>query len=125
MSCTLATLKLCLSLSGIYVDSGLEYHDVGEWRSQPYTQTVLAQSYSEGGQTDSHPVQFTTYRSINSPQNPYARIGAGYQADIEIGRSRLILSAGWWHDSSIASGSDRGVNAYAIGAKYFPFARAD
>jgi hypothetical protein len=55
MSCTLATLKLCLSLSGIYVDSGLEYHDVGEWRSQPYTQTVLAQSYSEGGQTDSHP----------------------------------------------------------------------
>lgn len=116
MSCTLATLKLCLSLSGIYVDSGLEYHDVGEWRSQYETFDTQHNGVHETG---------GTWRSVNSPQNAYGRIGLGYEAQIDFGHSKVLLNAGWWHDSSISSGNDRGVNSFGIGAKFFPFARAD
>jgi hypothetical protein len=113
MSCTLATIAACFSLSGVYVDTGLDYQDVGVWRAERHD------FYSNNGRVIE---TGTSWTQTNSAQNPYGRIGLGYQMDIDFGSSKVILTLSGFHQESIVS-SDRGVNAVSLGARYFPFAR--
>jgi hypothetical protein len=121
--CTLATLAACFSLSGVYVDTGLDYQDAGEWRWTHKTETVQVQSKSEGGEVQYHPLQYRATVVDSRAQNPYARIGLGYQMDLDFGQSKVRLMLEAYHQSSIATGQDRGVNGISFGARYFPFSR--
>jgi hypothetical protein len=123
MSCTLATLAACFSVSGVYVDTGLDYQDAGEWRWKPKTETIQVQTKSEGGEVYYHPLQYTATVVDSKAQNPYARIGLGYQMDLQMGQSKIMLTLLAYHQSSVATGNDRGVNGISFGARYFPFAR--
>jgi hypothetical protein len=123
MSCTLATMAACFSMSGVYVDTGLDYQDAGEWRWTQKTETVQVQSMSEGGETFYHPLQYRATVVDSRAQNPYARLGLGYQMNLDMGQSKVILTLLAYHQSSIATGNDRGVNGLSFGARYFPFSR--
>jgi hypothetical protein len=116
MSCTLATLAACFSMSGVYVDTGLDYQDVGEAR---FKFDAIAQTYNSNGD---YTYRVNWHRK-STEQNPYGRIGLGYQMDIGFGSSKVILTLTGYHQSSIATGQDRGVNGITFGARYFPFAR--
>jgi hypothetical protein len=115
MSCTLATMAACFSMSGIYVDTGIDYQDKGEWRTEFHQMTPIEHNgvLETGG----------VWQTTNSAQNPYGRIGLGYQMDIDFGSSKVILTLAGYHESSIATGNDRGINGLSFGARYFPFSR--
>jgi hypothetical protein len=115
MSCTLATIAACFSLSGVYVDTGLDYQDVGVWRTEYRADPTV----QRGGVIESGGRWISTNRS----QNPYGRLALGYQMDMEFGQSKVIFTLAGYHESSIATGNDRGVNGVTFGARYFPFAR--
>lgn len=113
--CTLATLAACFSLGGIYVDTGLDYQDIGVWRTE-YHQDFHSEHnglIEDGG----------IWKSTNSAQNPYGRLALGYQMDLQFGSSKVVLSLEGWHSSSIETKHDRGVNGWTLNARYFPFAR--
>lgn len=108
MECAIATLLACFSWSGLYIDSGLSYQDIGESRLEWQT----SQSQHDG-------VVETISRQarIDSPANPYGRIALGYEVSFDVLTWRLEAS----HVSSIATGQDRGVNAVSVSARWYPF----
>jgi hypothetical protein len=115
MSCTLATLAACFSLSGIYVDSGVAYQDAGQYRER---WEVITYDFPGG-------IKGTSGMWVpdNEPQNMYGRLALGFQAELQLSRSKVVLSLEANHISSMATGRDRGVNGITFGARYFPFAR--
>lgn len=102
---TLHTLIACFSWSNFYVDGGLLYQDSGvekvtaayEWYDAKY----ILQDRDE-----SH------YAS-----NPYGRVALGY----EMRFTNVSLSLEAAHTSSLDTGSDRGVNAISLKARWYPF----
>jgi hypothetical protein len=114
MSCTLATLAACFSMSGIYVDTGLDYQNAGEWRPEYETFHSEHNGVLETG---------GTWLNVTTAQNPYARLGLGYQAELSAGRSKVVFELEAWHESSVATGRDHGVNSIGLHARVFPFAR--
>lgn len=110
MECTLATLIACFSWSNLYVDGQISYQD----RSVPYHEWAYeGTSTSQGGLVE------TTYRSTISSkdENPYMRNAIG----IKLPFRTIDISAEIFHDSSMSSDNDRGVNGFAIKAQWFPF----
>ena len=124
MSCTIATLSACFSLSGIYVDAGLLYSDQGEARiahNPGLADTVFhvrdgyGHPYDMPGQ-----YQYDAQTLVYDPQNPYARIAIGYDVQWNPKWStRIDLS----HESSIATGQDRGAEKVGVFVMWRPFAK--
>jgi hypothetical protein len=115
MSCTLATLAACFQLSGIYIDTGLAYQDQGEYRQVWETKTI---NWPGGAWS----VTSLPHDEM-SAQNPYGRLAFGFQAELQLTRSKVVLSLEANHISSMATGKDHGVDGITLGARYFPFAR--
>lgn len=108
MDCAISMLLACFSWSGLYIDSGLSYQDIGESRLEWQT----TQSQLDGV------VETISQQSrINSPMNPYGRIALGYEVSFPVLTWRIEAS----HVSSIATGQDRGVNAVSVSAQWYPF----
>lgn len=110
MECTLATLIACLSWSNLYLDAQISYQD----RSVPYHEWVsMGTSTSQSGLIES-----TWLSTIsNENENPYLRNAIGLRLPFR----SIDVSAECFHDSSMSSDRDRGVNGCAIKAQWFPF----
>jgi hypothetical protein len=109
MECTLATLMACFSWSGLYLDSGLSYRDVG----MPVTVSVPVTFFTP----NSSQVIGSTDVVVYEPKNPYASISLGY----ETGANTWRLSLEAFHLSSLATGGDRGVNGVQAKLRIYPF----
>ena len=108
MECTLAALITCFNLSGLYVDSGLSWQDVGE---PEFHQRAGVINHDWGAQT-------VLYRDVTiGPENPYGRISLGYEVEFRSFSWRVEAS----HISSIATNEDRGINSVSLSARWFPF----
>jgi hypothetical protein len=110
MECTLAALIACFSWSGLYLDSGISWID----REVPYHywKDISPPPRADG-------VRETARLSSigNESQNPYLRNAIGLQINFR----SLDVSLEAFHDSSMSSNQDRGVNGLAIKARWFPF----
>jgi hypothetical protein len=110
MECSFFTLIACFSWSNLYLDNEISYQD----RSVPYHYWKnVSPAASQTGAVE------TSYLSTigSDNQNPYYRGSIG----IKIPFRSIDLSAEVFHDSSIATKRDHGVNGVAIRATWFPF----
>lgn len=110
MECSIAALIACFSLSNLYLDAQISYQD----RSIPYHEWAYqGTAVSQGGLIES------TWRSTisNENENPYMRNAIGFRLPF---RSIDVLVEAF-HDSSMSSNKDRGVNGFALKAQWFPF----
>jgi hypothetical protein len=112
MECSLAALIACFSWSNFYVDAQISYQD----RSVPYHEWAYI-----GTTTATSGLIETTHRSTISyeKENPYMRPAIG----IKLPFRSIDISAEIFHESSISSDRDRGVNGFAVKAQWFPFKR--
>lgn len=110
MECSLFALIACFSWSNFYLDNQVSYQD----RTVPYHywKDVSPPPSATG-------VVETAYISSigHENQNPYYRGSIG----IRLPFKSIDVSAEVFHDSSISSKGDRGVNGVAIRAQWFPF----
>lgn len=112
MECSFVALIACFSWSNLYIDAQLSYQD----RSVPYHEWAYAgTSTSTGGLVES------TWRSTITAENenPYMRNAIGLKLPFR----SIDVSLEAFHDSSISSDKDRGVNGFAVKAQWFPFRR--
>jgi len=110
MECSLFALLACFSWSNLYLDSGISYQD----RSVPYHYWANVSPPPSGtGAVE------TSYLSTiaRDDQNPYYRGAIG----LKIPFRTIDLSAEVFHESSIESNRDHGVNGLAVRATWFPF----
>lgn len=109
MECTLATLIACFSWGNLYLDAQISAVD----RTVPY------QYWKDVSPPPSNSVVETVYiwSASNESENPYMRNAIGYQLRFRA----MDISAEIFHDSSMSSNKDRGVNGIAIRATWFPF----
>lgn len=109
MECTLATLIACFSWSGLYLDNQVSFVDKAVpyhyWRdvSPPATNGVVETAY------------LSTISNEN--ENPYLRNAIGFQLSFH----SVDVSLEAFHDSSISSNKDRGVNGGALRVRWYPF----
>lgn len=106
MSCALATLAACFSLSGFYADAAIQHSNFGE-----------ARYYYTSYQDSAHDYRYATID--NSPTNPYGRLAIGYDIEFKLATFRLE----WSHESSLATSRDRGEERVTIGLTVRPFGR--
>jgi len=109
MECSLLALIACFSWSNLYVDGGISYQD----SSIPY---FYWKDVSPPPREDVEEQVFISALGHHS-QNPYGLLAIGYQLDFQAVTMSLEVS----HASSVATNTDRGVNAISLRAKWFPF----
>ena len=121
MSCTFATLAACFHLSGFYIDGTLIHSSMGEGRvaESSYTEYEDRRSYN-GKLMLPVPVTYTQRYLDTSAQNPYVRVALGYDVQWS---ARWATRIDYSHESSIATGQDRGVERISLGLTWRPFAR--
>lgn len=107
MECTLAALIACFSWSGLYLDADLSYLDSDVPRR---SWSVYQIQHDWGTETDIRSAETTR------PANPYGRLSIGYQLEFK----SVTVSLEGWHLSSTKD-SDRGLNAFSLRARWFPF----
>lgn len=109
MECSLAALIACFSWSNLYIDAQVSYQD----RAVPYHYWKDVSPPPHDGIVE------TSYVSTisNENENPYLRNAIGLQLSFKA----IDVSLEAFHDSSMSSDKDRGVNGLAIKAKWFPF----
>lgn len=109
MECSLAALIACFSWSNLYLDTQISYQD----RAVPYHYWKNISPAPRDGVVE------TVYLSTisNENDNPYLRNAIG----IKLPFRKIDLSAEIFHDSSMSSDTDRGVNGFALRARWFPF----
>lgn len=109
MECTLAALIACFSWSNLYIDAQVSYQDTA----------VPHHYWKDISPPQNSSVRETAFVSTigNESQNPYMRNAIGYQLRFKY----VDLSAEVFHDSSMASEKDRGVNGFGIKARWYPF----
>ena len=111
MTCTLATLAACFSMSGFYIDGSVIHANYGEARG------VFS------GEAEWHKDHWITTLAPSidtSAQNPYMRIAVGYSVDWS---ARWQTRIDYSHESSIATGKDRGTEKFSLGVTWRPFAK--
>jgi len=110
MECSLFALIACFSWSNLYIDNQISYQD----RSLPrhYWKDVSPPAGPTGAAETAYVATIE-----NENQNPYYRGAIG----IKLPFRSIDLSAEVFHDSSVATKRDRGVNGVAIRATWFPF----
>jgi hypothetical protein len=94
--CSLHALIACFSWSSLYLDGGLIYEDIKFVEINPVTLDVAA-----------------------APHNPLGRTALGYELRFQ----SLTVALEASHTSSLATNSDRGINAISLRARWFPFRR--
>lgn len=102
--CSLFALISCFSWSNLYIDGGLQYEDISVPRSEMRTTVGLVETV-------------TALYEWEDDQNPYGRLALGYELKFHSMTWRVEAS----HLSSINTGTDRGVNAIGISARWYPF----
>ena len=110
MECSLAALLACFSWSNLYIDAQISYQD----RSVPYHEwRYLGTTTAASGLIE------TTYVSTitNKDENPYGRTALGFRLPFRAVDASLEA----FHDSSLSSDKDRGVNGVAFRVQWFPF----
>lgn len=110
MECSLAALIACFSWSNLYIDAQVSYQD----RSVPYHEwAYMGTSASQDGLVE------TSWRSTisNEDESPYLRNAIGFRLPFK----SVDVSVEAFHDSSMSSDRDRGVNGFAVRAQWFPF----
>lgn len=109
MECSLAALIACFSWSNLYIDAQISYQD----RAVPYHEWVNISPPPRDGIVE------TSYRSTISyeNENPYMRNAIGFKLPFRA----IDVSLEAFHDSSMSSDKDRGVNGVALRAQWFPF----
>lgn len=112
MECSLFALIACFSWSNLYLDTGVSYTD----RTVPYHYWREMQA-PPPGQTGAIESNYRVSTVGDDSQNPYYRGAIG----LKIPFRKIDLSAEVFHESSISSRTDRGVNGVAIRAQWFPF----
>ena len=113
MSCTFATLAACFHLSGFYVDTALIHSSIGESRIDNVSYGQIHWEHDEW-RVDTRP------HIDNSAQNPYVRVALGYDVQWN---PRWATRIDYSHESSIATGQDRGVERISLGLTWRPFAK--
>lgn len=109
MECTLAALVACFSWSGLYLDTGASYQDIGIPRQEWQTRVI---------ERDSVTSTIISLKTIDDPMNPYGWLAAGYE--VHVGDLRIALEAR--HAvSSLRTKSDRGINSISLGVRWYPF----
>lgn len=110
MECSLAALIACFSWSNLYIDAQVSYQD----RSVPYHEWAYM-----GTTTSSSGLVESTWLSTISNENesPYMRNAIGFRLPFRA----IDVSLEAFHDSSMSSKKDRGVNGVALKAQWFPF----
>jgi hypothetical protein len=106
--CSLFALLACFNWSNLYFDGGLQYQDIAIQR------TEMRASINHGG--NAVETVIAPY-SWSDDQNPYALVALGYELRFPSVTWRVEAS----HLSSIDTGTDRGVNAVTISARWYPF----
>lgn len=116
MECTIAALIACFSWSSLYIDAQIEYQDA---RYEERIETLIHEdvTYGFGQRTVTNRETFVS--SSHEAANPYMRNAIGYQLQFR----NLDVAIEAFHDSSMATQKDRGVNGVAIRARWFPFRR--
>lgn len=110
MECSLFALIACFSWSNLYLDTEISYQD----RSVPYHYWKdVSPTASDTGAVES---AYTSTIGADG-QNPYYRGAIG----IKIPFQSIDVMAEVFHESSIATNKDHGVNGIAIRARWFPF----
>lgn len=117
MECSLAALLLCFSWSNLYIDAQVAVQDA-RYAEQTEILTREEIMYGFGQPTITSSESRVASRS-NEAANPYMRNAIGYQITFR----QLDVAAEIFHDSSMATDRDRGVNGIAIRARWFPFRR--
>lgn len=117
MSCPAAIALLCLDLAGVYIDGGLTYADSGVERYAIVRNTHFVES---NGTIQTGHSEYTAFD--HRAQNPYGRLAVGYEQTFFV--PNLRLSAELYHESSLATASDRGVNGARISLRWYPFGGA-
>ena len=116
MSCTLAAISACFSLSGLYTDGALIARD------------DVVDHYTESStyewQTNLGYQLIDSQRSTNFARNPNGRLALGYEIKFD-GAIPLAVAFEAAHESSIADAHDRGVNSLSLHVRWYPFARAN
>lgn len=112
MECSIAALIACFSWSNLYLDAQISYQD----RSVPYHEWAYSGTHiSQSGLVESTWLSTIT----NENENPYMRNAIGMKLPFR----SIDVSLEAFHDSSISSDRDRGVNGFAVKAQWFPFRR--
>jgi hypothetical protein len=115
--CGIEALLACFSLSGFYVDGALSAHDRGQGRAVTQQVTTERADCFKGSACMRYDYTTNATSIDRSPQNAYGRVAIGY--DVTVRQFALRLEAS--HESSIATGRDRGVNAVTLGLTWRPF----
>jgi hypothetical protein len=110
ITCSIHALLACFSWSGFYIDGGLQYQDIDVPRAEMRTTAREGRGAIE---------TVTALYKWDDDQNPYGRIALGYELNFPSITWRVEAS----HLSSIDTGTDRGVNAIGISARWYPFRR--
>lgn len=115
MGCSVIMILLCLDLSGVYVDGSLAAADSGV---EVYTleRTLVTREYRGFTRLvgSSEERQFD-----REARNPYGRLALGYEQTFF--SPDLRLSAELYHESSLATGRDRGVNGARVSLRWYPW----
>lgn len=117
MECTFATFVLCFSWANLYIDAQVAYQDARYTeRTEIMTREEIMYGFGQPTLTSSE-----TWIASQSHEaaNPYMRNAIGYQISFR----QMDVAAEIFHDSSMATDRDRGVNGIAIRARWFPFRR--
>lgn len=111
MECSFAALIACFSWGNLYIDTQASYVD----RAVPYLAwRNISPPARDGIIETAHAWTIT-----NENENPYLRNAVG----IKLPFRSIDVSAEFFHDSSMSSKRDRGVNGFALRAQWFPFRR--
>lgn len=120
MSCSLSIALLCLDLSGLYIDAAVSAADAGV---ETY---LLDRTHVTREQLDGHISYVGSTEQLSlydrRARNPYGRLAIGYEQTFFL--PELKLYADVWHESSLATGRDRGVNGARIGLRWYPWGGA-
>ena len=115
MTCHIASLLLCLDISGLYIDASLAALDSGVEQYTRDTTTVIVERHGFRQFDSSHVRESYSHEA----RNPYGRLAIGYEQ--QFFSQRLFLYGEWFHESSLATGGDRGVNGWRLGLRVYPF----
>jgi hypothetical protein len=113
MSCSLLALAACAA--GLYLDGSLAALDSGVEQYRRDTTVVVLERNGFRQLAGTRVSESYSHEALN----PYGRLAIGYEQPFFT--PTLRLSAELFHESSIATGRDRGVNGGRISLRWYPW----
>jgi hypothetical protein len=109
MSCTLATLAACFSLSGLYIEGAVFTQDS---KDELYQWSTRTHTLDWGTET------VTTLERVDDTR--YGRLTVGWSVDFSAKWSAGVEA---FHRSSVQTSRDSGVQGFGAWVRFRPFAR--